>query len=59
LLRDNLLTAFQTNPSFFSISVIRKISAQILQALTILHSLNIIHADLKPENIMIKSYNPV
>ena len=48
LLKDNLLTAFQTNPSFFSLSVIKKISIQLLQAIATLHSMNIIHADLKP-----------
>lgn len=48
LLKDNLLTAFQTNPSYFSIPIIKRVAKQILEALATLHGLNIIHADLKP-----------
>ena len=30
---------------------------QILDALKYIHSLNLIHCDIKPENIVIKSYS--
>ena len=31
--------------------------AQVLRALAFLHSLDLIHSDLKPENVLIKSYS--
>lgn len=48
LLKDNLFVAYRKNPSFFSIPVIKQIGKQVLTALAALHSLNIIHSDLKP-----------
>jgi len=48
LLKDNLFVAYRKNPSFFSIPTIRAIARQILTALAAIHSLNIIHSDLKP-----------
>ncbi len=48
LLKDNLFAAYQKNPSFFSIPVIKIIAKQILTALATIHSLSIIHSDLKP-----------
>lgn len=36
------------------IDIIRKILIQILQALLFLHKRNIIHCDIKPENIVFK-----
>ena len=59
LLKDDLYSAYRKNPSFFSVPVIKTISKQLLIALSMLHSLSIIHSDLKPENILIKSYSPV
>ena len=59
LLKDNLFVAYRKNPSFFSVPVIKQIARQVLTALAALHSLNIIHSDLKPENMLIKSYSPV
>ncbi len=32
-------------------------AAQVLRALAFLHSLDLIHSDLKPENVLIKSYS--
>lgn len=36
---------------------LQKITMQILQGLEYIHGLKLIHCDLKPENIMIKSYS--
>ena len=47
------LTKFQGLP----ISVIRKLSSQILQALRLIDRYKVIHCDLKPENILLKSFN--
>ncbi|KAI7902378.1 kinase-like domain-containing protein [Cokeromyces recurvatus] len=38
----------------FSLNLIKKITVQILQSLTLLAKHNLIHCDLKPENIMLK-----
>ncbi|CAH2355312.1 hypothetical protein CLIB1423_24S00848 [[Candida] railenensis] len=38
----------------FSINILKDFSKQILTGLEVIHSMNIIHCDIKPENIMIK-----
>ena len=43
--------------AYFTIPRLKKISKQVLEALDYVHSLNLIHCDLKPENIVIKSYS--
>ena len=48
LLKDNLYNAYRKNQSFFSIPTIKIVARQILTALAAIHSLNIIHSDLKP-----------
>ena len=48
LLSDNLFVAYRKNPSYFSVPTIKAIASQILTALSALHSLNIVHSDLKP-----------
>jgi len=36
---------------------LQKVASQILEALTFIHDLGLIHCDLKPENVLIKSYS--
>ena len=63
LLLDNLyeFSKFNRNPAnnqapYFTIGRLQKISKQILTALKFVHSLNLIHCDLKPENVLFESY---
>jgi hypothetical protein len=62
LLRENLYE-FQRfllesgQPSYFTIPRLKKIMKQVLEALHFIHGLNLIHCDVKPENIVIKSYS--
>ena len=61
LLRDNLyeFSRFNRNSGddlYFTIGRLRLIAKQMLEALRFLHSLGLIHCDLKPENVLIKSY---
>lgn len=62
LLRDNLSVFLyheqrSHSKAYFNMGRIQKLSFQVLTALELIHSLNIIHADVKPENIVIKSYS--
>ena len=50
-IRDNNLEPY------FTLSRLKKISKQVLEALDYIHRLKLIHCDLKPENIVIKSYS--
>ncbi|XAR71926.1 Non-specific serine/threonine protein kinase [Bertholletia excelsa] len=61
LLRANLYEFQKYNREsggepYFTLSRLRLITRQCLEALAFLHHLGIIHCDLKPENILIKSY---
>mmetsp|Transcript_12022 Transcript_12022/g.18305 ORF Transcript_12022/g.18305 Transcript_12022/m.18305 type:complete len:523 (-) Transcript_12022:150-1718(-) len=62
LLRDNLYEFYKYNresgdPLYFTLTRLKRITRQCLEALEYAHSLNLIHCDLKPENILIKSYS--
>ncbi|ODV80203.1 kinase-like protein [Suhomyces tanzawaensis NRRL Y-17324] len=55
LLTLNLFTLLeQTDFSGFGLPIIKSFGSQILKGLKFLHSRNIMHCDVKPENIMIK-----
>lgn len=49
--RDEGLEPYYTMPR------LKKIMKQVLSALAFIHSLHLIHCDVKPENIVIKSYS--
>ncbi|KAG5483354.1 hypothetical protein LSCM1_04901 [Leishmania martiniquensis] len=62
LLRDTLYDYGKYNREeeeefYFTVPRLRRITRQIVEALTFVHSLNLIHTDLKPENIMFVSYS--
>jgi len=62
LLRDNLYEYSKYNREsgddpYFTLGRLQKISKQILVALEYIHSLRLIHCDLKPENVLVKSYS--
>lgn len=43
-------------PSYFSLARIQSIAKQVLTAFQFLHSKSLLHCDVKPENILFKSY---
>ena len=62
LLRENLYEFGRTivesgQPPYFTIPRLKKISHQCLKALAYIHGLGLIHCDIKPENIVMKSYS--
>jgi serine/threonine protein kinase len=62
LLRENLFDfdrdlRLSGAPTYYTLPRLKKISAQMLEALAFIHSLKLIHCDIKPENIVIKSYS--
>ena len=62
LLRENLyefgkfIRESEDEP-YFTLPNLKKIARQVLEALAFVHSLGIIHCDVKPENIVIRSYS--
>eukprot|EP00003_Mantamonas_plastica_P012987 TRINITY_DN2296_c0_g1_i5.p1 TRINITY_DN2296_c0_g1~~TRINITY_DN2296_c0_g1_i5.p1 ORF type:complete len:509 (-),score=124.88 TRINITY_DN2296_c0_g1_i5:20-1546(-) len=62
LLKDNLYEVYRhfkkrKQPSFFNMWRLQKVTKQILTAIAFIHDLDLIHSDIKPENILIKSYS--
>jgi len=62
LLRDNLYEFSKYNREhepqpYFTIGRLQRVAQQTLVALEYLHGLRLIHCDLKPENVLIKSYS--
>jgi serine/threonine protein kinase len=50
-IRDHNMEAYYTLPR------LKRISKQVLEALSFIHSLRLIHCDVKPENIVIRSFS--
>lgn len=44
-------------PPYFTLPRIQAIARQVLHALAFLHGLGILHCDVKPENVLLKSYS--
>jgi serine/threonine protein kinase len=44
---------------YFTIPRLKSVMRQLLEAVAYIHSLNLIHCDIKPENILIQSYSQV
>ena len=62
LLRDNLyefgrFIRENDQEPYFTIPRLKLIMKQILEALTFIHGLKLIHCDIKPENIVMKSFS--
>ncbi|KAG5509442.1 hypothetical protein JKF63_06752 [Porcisia hertigi] len=62
LLRDTLYDYGKYNREeeeefYFTVPRLRRLTRQIVEALAYVHSLNLMHTDLKPENIMFVSYS--
>jgi len=62
LLRDDLYEFSNFNREsngelYFTVERLRSIARQCLEALDFVHSLGIVHSDIKPENILIKSFS--
>lgn len=62
LLRDNLnvFLNYQQgthSKAYFTMGRIQKLAHQILTGLEAMHALNVIHGDIKPANIVVKSYS--
>ncbi|KAJ1418813.1 kinase-like domain-containing protein, partial [Ochromonadaceae sp. CCMP2298] len=45
------------NEPYYTIPRLKRITKQVLEALVFIHSLRLIHCDIKPENIVIKSFS--
>jgi serine/threonine protein kinase len=43
---------------YFTLQRLKKITIETLEALEYIHGLNLVHCDIKPENIVMKSMNP-
>jgi serine/threonine protein kinase len=62
LLRENLYEFYKYNREsgeeiYFTLPRIQKVARQVLCALKYIHSLGLIHCDLKPENVLMRSYS--
>lgn len=62
LLKDNLYEYYKFNVEhekerYFTPPRLKAVARQMLQALEFLHSISLIHCDIKPENITVKSYS--
>jgi serine/threonine protein kinase len=60
ILKDNLYDFYRylndnSLENYFTLARLQKITKQILDCLDYLHGLKLIHCDLKPENVLIKS----
>ncbi|GLC38177.1 hypothetical protein PLESTB_001091300 [Pleodorina starrii] len=57
LLGGNLFDTQCYDPSYFTAGRMQSIARQVLQGLAFLHANHVIHADVKPENILVKNYS--
>lgn len=61
LLRDNLyefskLLLARGVLNYFNMARLKTVAADVLEALEALHTLGIVHCDLKPENVLVSSF---